>query len=405
MNVRKAIIIGILPLFIFLISILPTALDSQNNQKYPGYRATEDTFLTVEFDNIASNLRKLYPIPNDLKKIWFDWQYDFFFVQISGLNNVKGKEFILKINFKKNTEYESLLNDDFVSFEFFSDGNPRPFEIVNKNFLQNTLVLAVKEMEETPGTIEPKHEVPKTHTAKKGDTLYAIAKRYKITEEELMKWNNKKNLDLKTGDVLKLYPPENQNVAPQTKTVEIKKSTQQQSEERDTSSKAKDQLSKEIEIKDFSKIEKFLKGGGVFCYDDNNHPCGIKRVEEIEEGKLLVHKNTKKIEFQYTFLKGIPFTVSPDNKVDLDLRTQSFTPVEKIKDQPKPLNGVFYKFVYENENLPYGIFKEKEKNFTFTYPRQRENIKLLLQMDGYKEIFFQDISKLKDSSIIPMVVK
>jgi hypothetical protein len=55
--------------------------------------------------------------------------------------------------------------------------------------------------------------------------------------------------------------------------------------------------------------------------------------------------------------------------------------------------------------LKIGIFKEEEKNFTFTYPRKRDNIKLLLQMDGYKEVPPQDISNMKESSIIPMVVQ
>jgi len=55
--------------------------------------------------------------------------------------------------------------------------------------------------------------------------------------------------------------------------------------------------------------------------------------------------------------------------------------------------------------LRHWIFIEDEQFITFTYPRQRENIKLLLQMDGYKEIFLKDISNMKDYSIIPMEVQ
>jgi LysM repeat protein len=417
----KASMYGML-LIIFLIAILPAAPVSGNNNKFPGYRATEKTFLLVTIDTTSNNLRGQLQIPKeDTKleddKIWSNWKLDFIWFQILGLKNVKGKELRLKINFKKSKKYKSIGDENFVSFEFIIDGNIRPYESLNKSFLNNTLVLAVKEMKDTPGTIEPKQEVPKTHTVKKGETLYSIAKQYNLREEDLMKWNdiklnNQNKPDLKAGVVLKLYPPEVQTVKPETKPVgpqtkmdETVKPIQQQTEKKVTARKIKDQSSKEIEIKDFSQIEKLLKGGGVFCYDENDKSCGIKKVEEIKEGKLWVHKNTKKIEFQNTFLKGITYTVSQDNKIDLDLRTQSFTPVEKIEDQEKLVNGVFYRFVYENENLQIGIFKKEEKSFTFTYPRKRDNIKLLLQMDGYKEVPPQDISNMKESSIIPMVVQ
>jgi LysM repeat protein len=52
-----------------------------------------------------------------------------------------------------------------------------------------------------------KHEAPPTttHIVKKGDTLSAIAKKYRCTVQQLMKWNNLKNANsLRIGQKLKV---------------------------------------------------------------------------------------------------------------------------------------------------------------------------------------------------------
>ena len=46
----------------------------------------------------------------------------------------------------------------------------------------------------------------KTHTVKRGETLYAIAKQYAISVYALKEWNNRKDNALKVGEVLRLQP-------------------------------------------------------------------------------------------------------------------------------------------------------------------------------------------------------
>lgn len=48
--------------------------------------------------------------------------------------------------------------------------------------------------------------VPKeTHEVKKGETLWSISKKYGVTIEEIMKWNNKNENSLALGEMLKIY--------------------------------------------------------------------------------------------------------------------------------------------------------------------------------------------------------
>ena len=46
-----------------------------------------------------------------------------------------------------------------------------------------------------------------TYTVKQGDSLYDLAKSYKTTKEEIMKWNNLKDTKIKAGDKLKIKKP------------------------------------------------------------------------------------------------------------------------------------------------------------------------------------------------------
>ena len=52
-----------------------------------------------------------------------------------------------------------------------------------------------------------------THTVKKGETLGKIAQKYKCTVTDLKRWNNLKSTNIRVGQKLKVYPPENQNVS------------------------------------------------------------------------------------------------------------------------------------------------------------------------------------------------
>ncbi|MCQ2308632.1 MAG: LysM peptidoglycan-binding domain-containing protein [Bacteroidales bacterium] len=49
----------------------------------------------------------------------------------------------------------------------------------------------------------------KIHTVKSGETLSKIASKYKCTVTDLKKWNNLKTINIKVGQKLKVYPPEN----------------------------------------------------------------------------------------------------------------------------------------------------------------------------------------------------
>ena len=46
-----------------------------------------------------------------------------------------------------------------------------------------------------------------TYTVKQGDSLYDLAKSYKVTKEDIMKWNGLKDTKIKAGDKLKIKKP------------------------------------------------------------------------------------------------------------------------------------------------------------------------------------------------------
>jgi membrane-bound lytic murein transglycosylase D len=43
-----------------------------------------------------------------------------------------------------------------------------------------------------------------TYTVKKGDTLYSLSKKYRVSIEDILKWNNKSNYNLKEGEILRI---------------------------------------------------------------------------------------------------------------------------------------------------------------------------------------------------------
>ena len=61
-----------------------------------------------------------------------------------------------------------------------------------------------------PVATEPQSPVvatmPTEHEVKPTDTLYSIARKYNVTIQELMEWNNKKNFSLTVGEKLKVKP-------------------------------------------------------------------------------------------------------------------------------------------------------------------------------------------------------
>ena len=55
---------------------------------------------------------------------------------------------------------------------------------------------------EDNGNSDEKSEEVTTHIVKKGETLYRIGKQYGCTAEEIMKWNQMKNANLRIGQQL-----------------------------------------------------------------------------------------------------------------------------------------------------------------------------------------------------------
>ena len=46
-----------------------------------------------------------------------------------------------------------------------------------------------------------------TYTVKKGDTLYSISKKYRVSVEDILKWNNKGDYYIKEGENLRIKEP------------------------------------------------------------------------------------------------------------------------------------------------------------------------------------------------------
>jgi colicin import membrane protein len=74
--------------------------------------------------------------------------------------------------------------------------------------------IALKEAEEKARAeaaqkkIPVKSDTPKSHTVEPGETLYSISNRFYVTVEELVKFNNLPNYNIKVGQVLLLSPQE-----------------------------------------------------------------------------------------------------------------------------------------------------------------------------------------------------
>jgi membrane-bound lytic murein transglycosylase D len=59
--------------------------------------------------------------------------------------------------------------------------------------------------------VAAKNEGPKAlatleHEVKATDTLFSVARKYNVTIQELMEWNNKKDFDLVVGEKLTIKP-------------------------------------------------------------------------------------------------------------------------------------------------------------------------------------------------------
>jgi len=76
-------------------------------------------------------------------------------------------------------------------------------------------VLVVKQAQQPENSPQQNTQAPVTqdepqnyilHTVQPGETLYRISRKYNVTIKNILDWNNKKALALKTGEQLKIYP-------------------------------------------------------------------------------------------------------------------------------------------------------------------------------------------------------
>ena len=49
------------------------------------------------------------------------------------------------------------------------------------------------------------HGTLKRHKVKNGETLGSIARKYRVTVKQIMKWNNMRNTKIRAGKYLKIY--------------------------------------------------------------------------------------------------------------------------------------------------------------------------------------------------------
>lgn len=108
---------------------------------------------------------------------------DFSNIGLSGYSlTTKKKNFLIEVEVK-NQEY------GFNTLKIITPNNQQMFDLATNN-----------------GTVALKPSQPKTisHKIKKGETLYAIAKKYKITVSKIQKANNLKNTNIRVGATLKI---------------------------------------------------------------------------------------------------------------------------------------------------------------------------------------------------------
>jgi membrane-bound lytic murein transglycosylase D len=68
----------------------------------------------------------------------------------------------------------------------------------------NSTNLSVGQKLKVAGT--PQDSGVKVHTVKKGEGLWDIARQYKVTIEEIVKWNDLTDTKIKVGEKLKIKP-------------------------------------------------------------------------------------------------------------------------------------------------------------------------------------------------------
>jgi LysM repeat protein len=79
-------------------------------------------------------------------------------------------------------------------------------ETSDKKEKEEDASLKTKKIIEKPTKTVAKPKQPKTHTVKYGDTLYGIASKYRVSVNDLMKWNKLTHHTLSIGKVLIVKP-------------------------------------------------------------------------------------------------------------------------------------------------------------------------------------------------------
>ncbi len=154
-----------------------------------------------------------------------------------------------------------------------------------------------------------------------------------------------------------------------------------------------------ITINNYDKTKVLLKTGRIACYNFEAQICEILEMAEIHNSKLSVPDGTQSIEFLSTILEGKQFTIK-DNAITIEMKNQSFNPVEKISPQ-KTLFNLFYKFYHKKSQalIKSGIFREEDREISITYPTACDDVYLHLEKHGYEQLD-EEISSDNPESLI-----
>ena len=139
---------------------------------------------------------------------------------------------------------------------------------------------------------EPKpHKETKTHKVKKGETLYRIAKKYKCTVEEIRRWNNLDNDNLRIDQIL--IVSENGHTKPDKK---------EKDEIKPIPQKKEDNKHKKDSKEDDGLIHHIVKKGETLYRISKNYGCTTEEIADwndlnsnnIQIGQILIIKKSKK---------------------------------------------------------------------------------------------------------------
>ncbi|WMN11698.1 LysM peptidoglycan-binding domain-containing protein [Marivirga salinae] len=122
-----------------------------------------------------------------------------------GIKVVDGKKYIIHKLEPKETLY-SLGKRYHVSVAEIQEVNPKEKDGYSIDQIGRELLIPYKE-EEFASTVTTSQSNGKQHTVKAGETIYSISKKYDVSQDDLMKWNNLQSTSLSIGQELWVSNP------------------------------------------------------------------------------------------------------------------------------------------------------------------------------------------------------